>query len=48
MTLQKYPELAVGVQNYNVDFTAAIRQFDWLEISLVYDKNDKHETTYGN
>ena len=46
--LFKNPEFAVGVQSYNVDFTAAIRQFDWLEISLVYNKNDKDESTYSN
>ena len=26
----------------DIDFLGANRQFDWLEISLVYDKSDKH------
>ena len=41
-TLQKSYELAVGIESYKVDFVAADnRQFDWLEISLVYDKKKK-------
>ena len=28
----------------DIDFLGANRQFDWLEISLVYDKSDKHTT----
>ena len=30
-----------------VDFTGANRQFDWIEISLVYDKSNKHLTIYN-
>ena len=26
----------------NVDFLGANRQFDWIEISIVHDKRDKH------
>ena len=38
-TLQKSYQLAVGAQSYTLEFTAANRQFGWLEISLVYDKS---------
>ena len=31
-----------------MDFKGCERQFDWLEISLVYDKNDKHTTIYDS
>ena len=34
--LQKKLEINVGVQNFLVEFTVQYRQFDWLEISLVY------------
>ena len=44
---QKLFELAVGVQNYTVNFVAATRQFDWLEISIVSDKSGKHNTIYN-
>ena len=26
----------------------ANRQFDWIEVSLVYDKSDKHTTIYDS
>ena len=45
-SLQKSYELAVGAHSYTVDFTAANRQFDWLGISLVYVKSNKHQTVY--
>ena len=38
---QKLLELGVGVQNYSVDLMAANRQFNWLEILLVYKKSGK-------
>ena len=31
-----------------VDFKESDRQFDWLEVSLVYDKSDKHLITYDS
>ena len=33
-----------GSQDFTVDFQGANRQFDWIEISLVYEKNDKYFT----
>ena len=45
---QKTYELQAGSQNFTVDFQGANRQFDWIEISLVYDKIDKHLTAYDS
>ena len=41
---QKTYELQAGSQDFMVDFQGANRQFDWIEISLVYDKSNKHLT----
>ena len=38
----------VGTQTINVNFQGANRQFAWLEISLVYDKSDQHQTIYDS
>ena len=43
---QKTYELQTGLQKFTVDFKGCERQFDWLEIPLIYDKSDKHLTTY--
>ena len=32
----------------DIDFLGANRQFDWLELSLVYDKSDKHNAAYDS
>ena len=39
---QKTYELQAGSQDFTVDFQGANRQFDWIEIALVYDKSNKH------
>ena len=41
-------ELGVRVQNYTVDFLATNRQLEWPEISLVYDKSNKHAAIYDS
>ena len=43
--IQKTYEINVCQDSINIDFLGANRQFDWLEMSLVFDKSDKH-TTY--
>ena len=43
---QKTYKLQVGCQEFTVDFDGCKRQLDWLEISLVSDKNNKHTTIY--
>ena len=45
---QKLFEQGVDVENYSVAFLATNRQFDWLCISLVFDKSDKQATIYNN
>ena len=40
--------MVIGAQNFNIDFLGANRQFDWLEISLTYGKNEKHNTIYDS
>ena len=45
---QKTYELQAGSQDFSVDFQGANRQFDWIEISLVYDKSNKHLTAYDS
>ena len=42
--IQKTYEISVGSDSLTVEFYGANRQFDWLEISLLYDKSDKHLT----
>ena len=32
----------------NIEFLGANRQFDWIELCLVYDKSDKHTTIYDS
>ena len=46
MPLQNSSELVVGIKSFTVDFIVAYIQFDWLEISLVYNKSEKHTTIY--
>ena len=38
----------MGPEEFTVDFKGCKRQSDWLEISLVYDKSDKHLTIYNS
>ena len=46
--LQKIYDMQIGPQSFNINFLGANRQFDWVEISLVYNKSDKHTTIYGS
>ena len=45
---QKTYEPQAGSQEFTVDFKGCHRQFDWLEISLLYDKSHKHLTIYDS
>ena len=40
--IQKTYEISTGQDSLNIDFLGANRQFDWIEISIVYGKSDKH------
>ena len=44
----KNTELQIGSEEFEVDFKGCKRQFDWLKISLVYEKSDKHTTIYDS
>ena len=46
--LQKSYEVSVGQDSLDVEFLGSSRQFDWLEISVVDDKSDKHTTIYDS
>ena len=41
-------EIATGTQSLTVTFKGAQRQFEWLEISLVYDKSYQQLTIYDS
>ena len=46
--IQKTYEIKQGSDLLNVEFLGANRQFDWIEISIVPDKSDKHTTIYDS
>ena len=46
--IQKTYEIQKGSDSLNVEFLGANRQFDWIEISIVPDKSDKHTTIYDS
>ena len=46
--IQKTYEIKQGSDSLNVEFLGVNRQFDWLEISIVNDKSDKHSTIYDS
>ena len=45
--IQKYTKYTRS-DSVNIDFLGSNRQFDWLEISIVFDKSDKHTTVYDS
>ena len=48
MPLQKTFEINVGSQSHVVDFTGASRQFSFVEIRLVFDKSEQHNSQYDS
>ena len=44
--IQKTYEIAVGSDSININFLGSNRQFNWLEIFLVFNKSDKPTTIY--
>ena len=46
--IQKTYEIDVGADKIEIDIFESNRQFDWLEYSLVYDKNEQHATIYDS
>ena len=45
---QKNYKIKSGASSYKVEFTGTNRLFDYLDISLVYDKSDAHKTIYDS
>ena len=45
---QKSYEIIAGAQSKTFTFTNAFKQFEFLEISLVFDKSDQHLTIYDS
>ena len=45
---QQLFEINKGTQSLTVTFKGAQRQFEWLEISLIYDKPYQHLTIYDS
>ena len=39
-------EINIGTQSLNVKFRGLNKQIEWLEISLVFEKSDQHQTVY--
>ena len=46
--IQKTYEISKGQDSLNVEVLGSNRQFDWIEISIVPDKSDKHTTIYDS
>ena len=46
--LPKTYEINIGSHSFDVDFLVANRQIDWLEISLTFDKSDRHSKIYDS
>ena len=46
--IQKIYEINIAKESRNIDFLGANRQFHWLEMSLVFDKSDKHKIIYDS
>ena len=45
---QQLFEINTGTQTYTLTFKGAQRQFDWLEISIIYDKSSQRRTIYDS
>ena len=41
-------EINTGTQSLNVNFRGLNNKTEWLELSLVYDKSDQHQTIYDS
>ena len=39
-------EINIGTQSLKVNFRGLNKQIEWLEIYLVFDKSDQHQTVY--
>ena len=48
ISYQKTYKLQRGSQEFTIDFKGSYRQFNWLNMSLLYDKSDEHLTIYDS
>ena len=46
--IQKTYEINTRQDSLNIDFLGTNRQFDWIEISIIYSKSDKHTSIYDS
>ena len=46
--IQKTYEINTRQDSLNIDFLGTNRQFDWIEISIVYSKSDKRTSIYDS
>lgn len=46
--IQRTYEVNIGQDSLDIDFLGANRLFDWIELSLVYNKSDKHTTIHDS
>ena len=46
--IQKTYEINIATDSINIDILGANRQFHWIELSLVYEKSDKHTTIHNS
>lgn len=46
--IQKIYEISIGSDSLSIDFLGVNRQINWEEISLVFDKSNKHTTQYDS
>ena len=42
------PTKNLGTDSLNVEFLGSNRQFDWIEVSIIPNKSDKHTTIYDS
>ena len=47
-SIQKTYEINVGQDSLDIDLLRANKQFDWIQLSLFYDKSDKHTKIYDS
>ena len=46
--IQKTYEINVGQDSINIDVLEPNRRFDWLKVSMVFNKSDKHTSIYDS
>ena len=47
-SIQKLYEINIGQDSLDIDALGANRQFEWIELSLVYDKSDKQTIIFDS